>query len=83
MANWERLGNGAQWIRAAVDLCDARLSTATDVRPLTDADTEDGMACLDAVVAEIEATRFLAPDVRAALVDCARWCTPDLASGCC
>ncbi|MFF4549074.1 hypothetical protein [Streptomyces sp. NPDC001435] len=79
MANWERLGSGAQWTRAVVDLCDARLSTATDVCPLTGADTEDGMACLEAVVAEIEATRFLAPDVRAALVDCARRCTPDLA----
>jgi len=35
--------------------------------------------CLDAVVAEIEETRFLADEVRAALVDCARRCTPDLA----
>ncbi|MER6030798.1 hypothetical protein [Streptomyces sp. NPDC001851] len=79
MPSFERIGGGAQWTRTVVDLCDARLSGEADVRPLTGADTEDGMACLDAVVAEIEGARFLAAEVRAALVDCARRCTPDLA----
>ena len=74
-----RLGSGAEWTRTVVDLCDARLSTEPDVRPLTGADTEDGTACLDAVVAEIEETRFLTAEVRAALIDCAHRCTPDLA----
>ena len=74
-----RLGSGAEWTRTVVDLCDARLSTEPDLRPLTGADTEDGTACLDAVVAEIEEARFLAAEVRAALVDCARRGTPDLA----
>lgn len=70
---------GSAWTRTVVGLCDARLSTHPDVRPLTGADTEDGLACRDAVVAEIEGAGFLAAEVRAALVDCARRCTPDLA----
>ena len=74
-----RLGSGAEWTRSIVGLCDARLSAEAGVRPLSGADTEDGTACLDAVVAEIEEARFLAAEVRAALVDCARRCTPDLA----
>ena len=74
-----RLGSGAEWTRTIVGLCDARLATEAGVRPLAGADTEDGTACLDAVVAEIEETRFLADEVRAALVDCARRCSPDLA----
>ncbi|MFF9089896.1 hypothetical protein ACF1BE_26460 [Streptomyces sp. NPDC014991] len=37
------------------------------------------MTCLDAVVAAIEAARFLPPEVRAALTDCANRCTPDVA----
>ncbi|WP_432134996.1 MULTISPECIES: hypothetical protein [unclassified Streptomyces] len=74
-----RLGGGAGWTRTVVELCDTRLSAEAGVRPLTGADTEDGTDCLDAVVAEIEATRFLPAEVRAALVDCARRCTPDLA----
>jgi hypothetical protein len=40
---------------------------------------EDGWGCRDAVVAEIERAEFLAVEVREALVDCARHCTPDLA----
>ncbi|WP_318201871.1 hypothetical protein [Streptomyces sp. SCL15-4] len=55
------LGGGAAWTRTLVGLCDARLSAGTEVRPFTGADAEDGMACLDAVVAEIEAARFLGP----------------------
>ncbi|MGX9891129.1 hypothetical protein [Streptomyces sp. NPDC002276] len=74
-----RLGSGAKWTRTIVRLCDARLSTEAGIRPLAGADTEDGTACLDAVVAEIEEARFLTAEVRAALVDCARRCTPDLA----
>ncbi|MGW3105897.1 hypothetical protein [Streptomyces sp. NPDC001100] len=74
-----RLGSGAEWTRALAGLCDARLSAEAGVRPLAGADTEDGAACLDAVVAEIEENRFLAAEVRAALVDCARRCTPELA----
>lgn len=74
-----RLGSGAEWTRTVVGLCDARLSVEAYVRPLSGADTEDGTACLDAVVAEIEAARFLTAEVRAALVDCARRCTSDLA----
>ncbi|MFH9400061.1 hypothetical protein ACH4JS_09750 [Streptomyces sp. NPDC017638] len=53
------LGGGAAWTRTLVGLCDARLSAGTEVRPFTGADAEDGMACLDAVVAEIEAARLL------------------------
>ncbi|MDV7221504.1 hypothetical protein [Streptomyces prunicolor] len=74
-----RLGSGAEWTRTVVGLCNARLSTEPGVRPLSGADTEDGTACLDAVVGEIEEARFLAAEVRAALVACARRCTPDLA----
>ncbi|MFF7971646.1 hypothetical protein [Streptomyces sp. NPDC007905] len=70
---------GAEWTRTVVDLCDARLSATTDVRPLAGVDAEDGMACLDTVVAEIEGARFLDAEVRAALTDCARRCTPDVA----
>ncbi|MFJ8104204.1 contact-dependent growth inhibition system immunity protein [Streptomyces sp. NPDC096132] len=70
---------GAQWTRTVVGLCDARLSTEADVRPLTGADIEDGPSQRDAVVAEIERAEFLAPEVREALVDCARDGTADLA----
>ncbi|MCX4575587.1 hypothetical protein OHB41_20815 [Streptomyces sp. NBC_01571] len=48
-------------------------------RPLAGADVEDGVGCLDAVVAEIEATQFLEAEVRAALTDCATHCTPEVA----
>ncbi|MFI0964087.1 hypothetical protein ACH4S8_22125 [Streptomyces sp. NPDC021080] len=79
LPTFERLGGGAEWTRTVVALCDARLSANTDVRPLTGADIEDGMPCLDAVVAEIGAARFLPAEVRAALTDCATHCNPDLA----
>ncbi|MEU8468415.1 hypothetical protein AB0F30_10865 [Streptomyces sp. NPDC029006] len=79
MPGLQPLGGGAGWTRTVVQLCDARLAASTDVRPLTGADTEDGTACLDAVLAEIEAAQFLAAEVRAALADCAHRCTPDVA----
>ncbi|MEU5308133.1 hypothetical protein [Streptomyces sp. NPDC021562] len=79
MPSFELVGTGAEWTQTIVGLCDARLSAKGDARQLSGADTEDGMACLGAVVAEIEETRFLAVEVRAALIDCARRCTPDLA----
>ncbi|MGR6970055.1 hypothetical protein ACU639_10630 [Streptomyces cynarae] len=79
MPSFERLGGGAEWTRTVVGLCEARLSANPEVRPLTGADTEDGTACLDAVLAEIEGAPFLAAEVRAALTDCARRCTPDVA----
>jgi len=79
MPGWDRVGGGAVWTRTVVDLCDARLSAKAAVRPLTGPDTEDGPACRDRVVAEIEGTRFLDAEVRGALVDCARRCTPDVA----
>lgn len=74
----DRLGGGAGWTRRVVDLCDARLARTT-MRELRGADAEDGTACLDAVVAEIEQVPFLTAEVRSALTDCARHCTPDLA----
>ncbi|KUO06751.1 contact-dependent growth inhibition system immunity protein [Streptomyces sp. DSM 15324] len=70
---------GAEWTETVVGLCDARLSERPDARPLTGADTEDGWSQREAVVAEIERAGFLAAEVRAALVECARHCTPDLA----
>ncbi|MEV0979151.1 hypothetical protein [Streptomyces sp. NPDC049915] len=79
MPGWDRIGGGAQWTRTVFDLCDARLAGTAGLQPLTGADTEDGAACLDAVVAEIEAAQALPAEVRAALVDCARLCTPDVA----
>ncbi|MHB9861346.1 hypothetical protein [Streptomyces sp. YIM S03343] len=78
MASFART-TGAEWTRTVIGLCDARLSGKPDVRPLTGIDTEDGWAHRDAVVTEIERMEFLATEVRAALVDCARHCTPDLA----
>ncbi|MEV6296732.1 hypothetical protein AB0M41_41420 [Streptomyces sp. NPDC051896] len=79
LPSFEQIGEGAQWTRTVVALCDARLSAKAGVRPLAGADVEDGVAQLDAVLAEIEEARFLEADVRAALVDCARRCTPELA----
>ncbi|MFE4415432.1 hypothetical protein [Streptomyces sp. NPDC056821] len=79
MPAFERLGGGAEWTRTVAGLCDARLSAHSEVHGLTGADAEDGTACLDAVVAEIEEARFLTAEVRSALTDCARDCTPDLA----
>ncbi|MFR9796979.1 hypothetical protein ACL02U_13875 [Streptomyces sp. MS06] len=75
----QSLGGGAEWTRTVVDLCDARLSASTEGRPLSGPDAEDGRAVLDPVVTEIEAARFLETEVRAALIDCARACTPDVA----
>ncbi|MER6121996.1 contact-dependent growth inhibition system immunity protein [Streptomyces sp. NPDC001795] len=71
--------SGSEWTRTVMDLCDARLSAKADVSPLAGADTEDGSAQRDAVIAEIERAEFLAAEVREALVECARHCTPDLA----
>lgn len=71
--------SGSEWTRTVVGLCDARLSAKPDVRPLTGADTEDGLPYRDEVIAEIERVEFLPAEVREALVDCARHCTPDLA----
>ncbi|MEU6323067.1 hypothetical protein [Streptomyces sp. NPDC047009] len=79
MPGFERLGGGAEWTRTVVGLCDARLSANADVYALTGADAEDGTACLDAVVAEIEGAWFLTGEVRSTLTDCARHCTPDVA----
>lgn len=78
MPSFERI-TGAEWTRTVVDLCAARLSGKADVRPLAGADIEDGLAHLDAVVAEIEQVECLTAEVRGALVACARRCTPDLA----
>lgn len=78
MASFEGT-SGAEWTRTVIGLCDARLAAKADVRPLAGADVEDGWACRDAVIAEIERAEFLAAEVREALVDCARHCTPDLA----
>ncbi|WP_328747883.1 hypothetical protein OHT57_20345 [Streptomyces sp. NBC_00285] len=75
-----RQTTGAEWTRTVVDVCDTWLSARTEVPPpLTGADTEDGLAHRDEVVAEIERMGFLTAEVRRALVDCARECTPDLA----
>ncbi|MFF9024181.1 hypothetical protein [Streptomyces eurythermus] len=79
MPDLQPLGGAAEWTRTVVELCEARLSTGAEADPFTGADAEDGAACLDAVLAEIDAARFLDPEVRAALTDCARRCTPDLA----
>ncbi|MFB7577273.1 hypothetical protein [Streptomyces sp. NPDC056165] len=79
MPAFERPGGGAEWTRTVAGLCEARLSAHSEVHALTGADAEDGTACLDAVVAEIEEARFLTAEVRSALTDCARHCTPDLA----
>ncbi len=79
MPNFVLVGGGVRWTRTIVGLCDERLLTKADVRPLTGADTEDGTDYLDAVVAEIEGAQFLEAGVRQALTDCASRCTPDLA----
>jgi hypothetical protein len=71
--------SGSEWTRTVIGLCDARLAVKAGVRPLTGADVEDGWGCRDAVITEIERAEFLAAEVREALVDCARHCTPDLA----
>ncbi|WP_327696972.1 hypothetical protein [Streptomyces sp. NBC_00459] len=71
--------SAAEWTRTVIGVCDTWLSAQSEVRPLTGADTEDGLAHRDAVVAEIEGMGFLAAEVRRALVDCAHHCTPDLA----
>jgi hypothetical protein len=74
-----RQTTGAEWTQTVVDACDTWLSARAEAPPLTGADTEDGLAHRDAVVAEIERMGFLATEVRRALVDCAHHCTPDLA----
>lgn len=70
---------GSEWTRTVVDVCDVWLSARADVHPLTGTDVDDGLPHRDAVVAEIERAGFLAAEVREALVECARICTPDLA----
>ncbi|MFE3030060.1 hypothetical protein ACFXKY_00220 [Streptomyces canus] len=74
-----RQTTGAEWTRTVVAVCDTWLSARAEEPPLTGADTEDGLAHLGAVVAEIEGMGFLTAEVRRALADCARACTPDLA----
>jgi hypothetical protein len=74
----ELIGGGSAWTRTVADLCDAWLAADTH-QALTGDDCEDGIGSLDAVLSEIEAARFLPAKVRAALADCARRSTPDLA----
>jgi hypothetical protein len=74
-----RQTTGAEWTRTVVDVCDTWLSARAEPPPLTGADTDDGLAHRDTVVAEIERMLFLTAEVRRALVDCAHECTPDLA----
>ncbi|MDX3797316.1 hypothetical protein [Streptomyces sp. AK04-3B] len=74
-----RRTTGAEWTRTVVGVCDAWLSAKAEVRPLTGADTDDGLIHRNAVVAEIERMGFLTAKVRQALVGCAHRCTPDLA----
>jgi hypothetical protein len=76
--SFERI-TGSEWTRTVVDLCASRLSAKADVHPLTGADIEDGFAHREAIVAEIGRVEFLDAEVRGALVECARRCTPDLA----
>ncbi|MEV7130129.1 hypothetical protein [Streptomyces sp. NPDC093260] len=78
MPAFHLVGGGAEWTRTVADLCDARLSANAEVHALTGADAEEGAACLDAVVTEIEALRLLPAEVRSALTECARRCSPDL-----
>ncbi|MHB9861345.1 hypothetical protein [Streptomyces sp. YIM S03343] len=62
-----------------IGLCDAWLAGKQNIRPLTGADAEDGADVMEAVLAEIGQARFLPDQVRQALAECARRCTPDLA----
>ncbi|NEA49969.1 hypothetical protein [Streptomyces sp. SID10815] len=79
MPAFHLVGGGAEWTHTVAGLCEARLSAGAEVHALTGADAEEGAACLDAVVAEIEAVRLLPAEVRSALTECARRCSPDLA----
>jgi hypothetical protein len=44
LSSFEQIGEGAQWTRTVVALCDARLSAKAGARPLAGADMEDGVA---------------------------------------
>ncbi|MGW2825073.1 hypothetical protein ACWC24_29325 [Streptomyces sp. NPDC001443] len=72
--------SGTQWMEELVALCDAWLSTRQRACAVTEhADALDGVDVADEVLAEIGRTRFVTDDVRRALAECARRCTPDLA----
>ncbi|MYS43576.1 hypothetical protein GTY23_20510 [Streptomyces sp. SID5998] len=71
--------SGSAWLDTIVHLCDAWLAARHVDTVLTGADTEDGAELRDAVLVEIDSTRFLPDDIRRALTRCALRCTPDLA----
>ncbi|QIY96245.1 hypothetical protein HEP87_22265 [Streptomyces sp. S1D4-11] len=72
--------SGAQWVEQLIALCDAWLSAKQQARPLTGSiDAQDGADVAEAVLDEIGRARFVPDDIRLALAECARRCTPDLA----
>ncbi|MEU6284831.1 hypothetical protein [Streptomyces sp. NPDC047028] len=70
---------GPVWMETLIQLCDAWLAVKPDVRPLTGESAADGADMADAVLAEIDRTRFLPDVTRHALAECVRRCSPDLA----
>ena len=82
----ERTGvtSGTQWMETLTGLCDAWLTrhaqaTAPASAPASVPAEWDGVELADAVLAEIGADRVVPEQVRRALAECVRRCTPDLA----
>ncbi|MET7455138.1 hypothetical protein ABZT03_25220 [Streptomyces sp. NPDC005574] len=71
--------SGEQWMETLVAVCDAWLSTKENTPPPAEPGKEDGTELADAVLAEIGRAGSVPSEVRGALAECARRCTPDLA----
>ncbi|MGJ5897506.1 hypothetical protein DF268_45790 [Streptomyces sp. V2] len=72
--------DGAQWMRQVIDVCNAWLARRTDTPVLSGADRYEGRELIGEVLPLIaEFSGDNGDDVTAALTECARRCTPDLA----
>ncbi|MGX1567817.1 hypothetical protein [Streptomyces sp. NPDC055506] len=74
------VGEGDEWMRQVIGVCDAWLSRRADTPVLSDADRYGGVELAGDVLAEVHEFRsVLDTEVTDALAECARSCTPDLA----
>ncbi|MET9530474.1 hypothetical protein ABZY02_07865 [Streptomyces sp. NPDC006649] len=69
--------SGSEWMATIIRICDSWIS-GRDVPQLGGADAEDGHDLKEEVLAEIQVAEYLDAEVRSALADCVRHCTPDL-----
>ncbi|MFF3762787.1 hypothetical protein ACFYYR_01640 [Streptomyces sp. NPDC001922] len=76
----DRVPDGAEWMRQVIQVCEDWLSHRPDTPTLTGPDLDEGRGLADEVLSTVtEFNGILDQKVTAALAECVRGCTPDLA----